>query len=185
VEVEAPAARRILAAQRKGELELVLLFDLADEAACSRGRPRSLAVEPVAWTWRAGTEELARGGAAAERPVVSASGGARARVSVGDRSTGHPPRGCGGALEPALSACYAEPEGAPLDGVLSGRPAPRHKPAIAADDGRCGDGGLRAGSAGRRCRRGRRRCPLRRARRYEPLPKLLPGWGFDRFIADW
>jgi len=137
VEVEAPAARRVLAAQRKGELELVLLFDLADEAACSRGRPRTLAVEPVAWTWRAGTDELARGGAAAERPVVSSSGGARARVSVGEPLDGpSAARQLVEAREPALSACYAEAlKRAPaLDGVLVADLAPgARSPAIAAD----------------------------------------------------
>jgi hypothetical protein len=137
VEVAPEAARRILAAQRKGDLELRLTFDLPDEASCSRGWPRTLPVEPVAWIWRSGAEELARGGAAADRPLVPVTGGALPRVAVGEPLDGPAEaRGVVEARAPALSACYGEAlKRAPsLDGVLVADLAPgRGTPAIAAD----------------------------------------------------
>lgn len=139
VEVDAPAARRVVEAQAGGTLELALVFDLADEATCGSGpsgKSRyTLPIEPVAWSWRAGGEVLARGGAGADRPLVTAAQGASGRVAVGEPMAG--PRDARRAVQertPALEACYAEAlrRDPGADGVLVaelGGPSP----AIAAD----------------------------------------------------
>jgi len=121
VEASVEGARRILAAQRKGDLQLSLVFDLPDEAGCSRSRPRMLPIEPVSWAWRDGTGDLARGGAGAERPLVGAASGARPAVSVGEPMDG--PEEARSAVEAradGLRACYEETlaRAPTTDGVL-------------------------------------------------------------------
>jgi hypothetical protein len=139
VEVDAAAARRILAAQAAGTLELALVFDLGDDVTCGSGpsgRSRyTLPIEPVSWRWVSGGEVLARGGAGAERPLVTATQGAAARVSVGDPLAG--PRDARRAVQeraPALEACYADAlkRDPALDGVLVAELGGT-APAIAAD----------------------------------------------------
>jgi hypothetical protein len=91
VTAEAPVARRILDAQRAGRLALRLAFDLPDEATCGAGVPGAsavLPVEPVDWAWLDAGVVLARGGAGADRPILSASHGARPTVEVGDPIAG-------------------------------------------------------------------------------------------------
>jgi hypothetical protein len=111
VEVDAAAARRIVAAQAAGTLELGLVFDLDDDTTCGSGpvgKARyTLPIEPVAWRWQAGGELLARGGAGADRPAFSAAQGARARVDVGEPVAG--PREARRTVQerqPALVDCY-------------------------------------------------------------------------------
>ncbi|MGC3996966.1 MAG: hypothetical protein QM767_05320 [Anaeromyxobacter sp.] len=138
VKVDAGAARAILAAQRAGTLALLLTFDLPDEAQCgaaTAGKRFTLGAEPVEWIWLDGAQPLAQGGAAAERPVLDASRGARPRVDVGDPLAG------GAELKKAvlaraeaLEGCYKDAlRAAPaLDGVLVvelGAP----QPAVSAD----------------------------------------------------
>ncbi|MFT3916976.1 MAG: hypothetical protein QM704_23705 [Anaeromyxobacteraceae bacterium] len=122
VEADLATAKRLFELQRKGELALELVFDLPDDATCSRGRPRTLAVEPVSWRWRAGEEVLALGGAAgADRTALSAARGAQARVTVGEPLSGPAAaRKAIAARQDALGACYADAlKRAPsLDGVL-------------------------------------------------------------------
>ncbi|MFO0581863.1 MAG: hypothetical protein U0229_06310 [Anaeromyxobacter sp.] len=135
VEAELDTAKRLFELQRKGELSLELVFDLPDDATCSRGRPRTLAVEPVSWRWRAGEEVLALGGAAgADRTHLSAALGARSKVTVGEPLSGAAAaQRAVAARQDALGACYADAlRRAPsLDGVLvaeitgAGGPAPR------------------------------------------------------------
>jgi hypothetical protein len=91
VEVDAAVARRILAAQRQGTLSLRLSFDLSDEATCGadlRGKHYTLGVEPVDWSWLDGDAVLARGGATADRPIMSVAQGAEPRVDVGEPIAG-------------------------------------------------------------------------------------------------
>lgn len=113
VEVDGPAARRILEAQKAGRLLLSLVFDLDDDVACGSGpsgKARyTLPVEPVAWRWLDGERVLARGGAGAERPLLTVSEGAAPRVVVGEPLAG-PPAAQRAVLEraPALEACYGE-----------------------------------------------------------------------------
>jgi hypothetical protein len=91
VEAQASAAKRVLEAQRRGTLTLRVVFDLPDDATCGgglRGKAYTLPIDPVAWRWVDGTTVLAHGGAAAERPLVSASQGARPTVEVGEPIAG-------------------------------------------------------------------------------------------------
>lgn len=124
VEAEAAAARRVLEAQKRGALALALVFDLPDDATCgtgARGKKFTLPVEPVAWRWVDGEVVLARGGAAAERPLVSAAQGARPRVDVGEPISG-PAEAKKAVLARSaeLEGCYAEAlkRDPALDGVL-------------------------------------------------------------------
>jgi len=124
VDAEASAARRVLEAQRRGALALSLVFDLPDDATCGMG-PRdktyTIPIEPVAWRWLDGEVALAHGGAAAERPLVSAAQGARPKVDVGE-----PIAGSAEAKKAVLArtrdleACYAEAlkRDPAIDGVL-------------------------------------------------------------------
>lgn len=113
VEVDAPAARRILEAKAAGRLELALVFDLPDDVTCGGGpsgkASHTLPIEPVSWRWRDGAQLLARGGAGLDRPVVTAAQGASPRVAVGDPVAG--PRDARNRVlqrSPALEACYGE-----------------------------------------------------------------------------
>jgi hypothetical protein len=124
VEAEAGAAKRVLEAQRRGTLSLGLVFDLPEDATCgtgARGKTFTVPVEPVAWRWLDGQTVLAHGGAAAERPLVSAAQGARPKVDVGEPIAGP------AAVQKAvlarsreLEACYAEAlkRDPGIDGVL-------------------------------------------------------------------
>jgi hypothetical protein len=112
VEVEAAGARRVLDAQRAGRLSLSLTFDLPDDATCgtgARGTRFTVPVDPVAWRWVDGGAAIAGGGAAADRPLLTVSQGARPTVDVGD-----PLAGPAEAKKVVLSrtaeleACYAE-----------------------------------------------------------------------------
>jgi hypothetical protein len=91
VEAEPAAARRVLEAQRRGALAMEIAFDLPDDATCgtgARGKKFTLPVDPVSWRWLDGGAVLAQGGAAAERPLVTAAQGARPTVDVGDPISG-------------------------------------------------------------------------------------------------
>ncbi|HEY6004484.1 MAG TPA: hypothetical protein VIV57_16535 [Anaeromyxobacter sp.] len=91
VEAEASAAKRVLEAQRRGTLTLRVVFDLPDDATCAsgpRGKTYTLPIEPIAWRWVDGLTVLAHGGAAAERPLVSAAQGAQPRIEVGEPLAG-------------------------------------------------------------------------------------------------
>jgi hypothetical protein len=91
VEAEASAARNVLDAQRGGTLTLAVVFDLPDDATCGispRGKMRTIPIDPVAWRWLDGDRIVAHGGAAADRPLVSAAQGARPRVDVGEPLAG-------------------------------------------------------------------------------------------------
>ncbi|HET8539585.1 MAG TPA: hypothetical protein VFL83_06910 [Anaeromyxobacter sp.] len=91
VEADAAAARRVLDAQRRGALALEIAFELPEDATCgsgARGKKFTIPVDPVSWRWLDGDDVLAQGGAAAERPLVSAARGARPRVDVGDPISG-------------------------------------------------------------------------------------------------
>jgi hypothetical protein len=124
VVAEPAAVRRVLGARGRGTLALALVFDLPDDAACgtgARGKRFTVPVEPVAWRWLDGDAPLAAGGAAADRPAVTAAQGARPTVQVGEPIAGPPEArkavlAHGGELE----ACYAEAlkRDPALDGVL-------------------------------------------------------------------
>ena len=145
VGAEPAAARRVVEARQKGTLALALVFDLPDDATCgsgARGATYSLPVEPVSWRWLDGDAVVASGGAAADRPALSAADGALPEVSVGEPLTG--PSEAKRAVQARagdLEACYAEAlkRDPGLDGVLvaefGGAPA-----SIAADS--VGDAGL-------------------------------------------
>lgn len=111
VEADAAAARRVLDAQKAGSLSLSLVFDLPEDATCgtgARGKTFTVPVEPVSWRWTAGETVLAAGGAAAERPTVTAAAGAKPRVRVGDPITGPAEaRKAVIAKRSDLEACYA------------------------------------------------------------------------------
>lgn len=124
VEVDAAGARRIIDAQRGGRLSLALVFDLGDDASCgrgARGKKLTLPVEPVTWRWLEGDAVVARGGAAVDRPLLTAAQGARPRVDVGEPIAG-PPEAKKTVLARAadLEGCYAEAlrRDPGLDGVL-------------------------------------------------------------------
>lgn len=147
VEVDAARARRIIDAQRAGTLALALVFDLGDDTTCgkgARGKKFTIPVEPVTWRWLEGEAVLARGGAAVDRPLLTAAQGAKPRVDVGEPIAGPPEakkavRARAGDLE----ACYAEAlkRDPGLDGVLvADLGGPR--PAISADS--IGDADLAA-----------------------------------------
>ncbi len=124
VEADAAAARRVLDAQRRGALALELAFELPDDATCgtgARGKKFTIPVDPVSWRWLDGDAVLAQGGAAAERPLVTAAQGAHPTVDVGDPISGpldasKRVRARGGELE----ACYREAlkRNPAADGVL-------------------------------------------------------------------
>ncbi len=147
VEVDAAGARRILQAQRQGRLELVLAFDLPDDAACgasARGDRFTLGVEPVAWRWTEGATVLGRGGAGAERPLLGTAQGARPVIQVGEPlSGGAEARRAVLAHASELDACYADAlrRDPTLDGVIVADLA-GPSPAIAADS--IGDAALAA-----------------------------------------
>lgn len=124
VEADVEAARRVLDAQRRGALALELSFDLPDDATCgtgARGTRFTVPVDPVSWRWLDGDAVIAQGGAAAERPLVSAAQGGLPRVDVGDPISGPLDASKlvvakGGELE----ACYREAlkRNPGVDGVL-------------------------------------------------------------------
>ena len=124
VEAEAGAAKRVLDAQRRGTLTLSVIFDLPDDATCgsaTRGKAYTLPIDPVAWRWLDGGAVVAHGGAAAERPLLSAAQGARPTVEVGEPLAG--PAGLKKAVLARardLEACYlaALKRDPGLDGVL-------------------------------------------------------------------
>ena len=124
VEIDAAGARRVLDAQRGGTLALGLVFDLPDDATCAkgaRGKKLAVPVEPVSWRWTDGEAVLARGGAAADRPMLTAAQGARPRVDVGDPIAGPlESKKLVLALEGELEGCYAEAlrRDPAVDGVL-------------------------------------------------------------------
>ena len=124
VDAEAAAARKVLDAQRRGALSLTLVFELPEDAACgtgARGKTFTVPVDPVSWRWLDGEVVLAHGGAAAERPLVTAAQGARPRVDVGEPIAG-PAEVKKAVLARAreLETCYAEAlkRDPGLDGVL-------------------------------------------------------------------
>jgi hypothetical protein len=124
VEVDAAGARRIIDAQREGRLSLGLVFDLGDDASCgkgARGKRFTIPVEPVSWRWLDGEAVVARGGAAVDRPLLTAAQGAKPRVDVGEPIAG-PSEAKKAVLARAvdLEACYAEAlrRDPGLDGVL-------------------------------------------------------------------
>ncbi|HEY6101229.1 MAG TPA: hypothetical protein VIW03_17465 [Anaeromyxobacter sp.] len=124
VEAEAGAARRVLDAQRRGTLALSVVFDLPEDATCAsgpRGKTYAIPIDPVAWRWLDGEAVIAHGGAAAERPLVSAAQGARPRVDVGEPIAGPAAlRKAVVARSRDLEGCYAEAlkKDPALDGVL-------------------------------------------------------------------
>jgi hypothetical protein len=124
VEAEARAAKHVLEAQRRGTLQLFVVFDLPDDATCgsgARGKTFTLPIDPVAWRWVDGLTVLAHGGAAAERPLVSAAQGARPRVEVGEPLAGPAElKTAVMARSRDLEACYATAlrKDPGLDGVL-------------------------------------------------------------------
>jgi hypothetical protein len=124
VHVGAALARRILAARSAGRLELLLVFDLPDDAVCAtdrRGRRYTLAVEPVEWSWRDGETVLAWGGVAGDRPAVNSAAGAQPSVDVGEPVVGpSEARKAVAARQADLAACYADElrRDPALDGVV-------------------------------------------------------------------
>jgi hypothetical protein len=138
VEVDAAGARRIIDAQRAGRLTLSVVFDLPDDATCgkgARGKKFTLPAEPVSWRWVDGATVLARGGAAVDRPLLTAAQGARPRVDVGEPIAGPPEMKKAVAARAAdLEACYAEAlrRDPGLDGVLVADLGGQ-RPAISAD----------------------------------------------------
>jgi hypothetical protein len=124
VDIDAPAARKVLEAQRNGTLSLALTFDLPEDVSCgagARGKKFTIPVEPVSWRWVDGTTVLARGGAAVDRPLLTAAQGARPRVDVGEPLAG--PADAKKAVlarSTELEACYAEAlkRDPGIDGVL-------------------------------------------------------------------
>ncbi len=124
VDADAATARRILEAQRRGALALEVAFELPEDATCgsgARGKAFTIPVEPVSWRWLDGDAVLAHGGAAAERPLVTAAQGAVPTVDVGDPISGPLDASKlvlakGGELE----ACYREAlkRNPAVDGVL-------------------------------------------------------------------
>ncbi|WP_248358621.1 hypothetical protein [Anaeromyxobacter oryzae] len=139
VDVDAAGARRILDAQRAGRLTLAVTFDLPEDATCG-AEPRlgtyTLAVDPVDWRWMDGATTLARGGANADRPLVTAAQGARPKVDVGEPIAG-PGEAKKAVLAHAaeLEACYADALRADpaVDGVLVVEVSQAAKAVIAAD----------------------------------------------------
>jgi hypothetical protein len=145
VEADPAAARRILQAQRTGRLELRLVFDLPDDTVCGatpRAKRYTLSVEPVAWRWLDGEAVLGRGGAGADRPLYTASQGAKPRIHVGAPvSGGADARRHVLAHAYDLEACYTQAlkRDPSLDGVIVAELGGA-TPAIAADS--VGDSGL-------------------------------------------
>jgi hypothetical protein len=145
VEIDAAGARKVLDAQRAGTLALTLVFDLPDDVTCgpgAKGKAVTLPVEPVGWRWSDGPTTLARGGAGADRPILTVAQGARPRVAVGDPIVGPAEAKkavVGRALE--LQTCYVEAlrRVPSLDGVLVADLGGA-RPAISADS--VGDAGL-------------------------------------------
>lgn len=138
VVADAATARRILDSQRNGALSLVLTFDLPEDAACSpgaRGTAPAFPMEPVSWRWVEGEAVLARGGAGADRPLLTLADGAVPRVDVGEPLAG-PVEAKKAVLSRSaeLEACYAEAlkRDPGIDGVLVADLGGQD-PAIAAD----------------------------------------------------
>jgi hypothetical protein len=147
VELEAAGARKVLDAQRAGRLALSLTFDLPDDATCgtgARGTRFTVPIDPVSWRWTEGGAALAGGGAAADRPFLTASQGARPMVDVGDPIAG-PAEAKKAVLgrSAELEACYAEAlrRDPGIDGVLVADIGGQ-RPAISADS--VGDADLAA-----------------------------------------
>jgi hypothetical protein len=147
VEIDAAGARRVLGAQRGGTLAIGLVFDLSDDATCAKGSRGKVStftipVEPVSWRWTDGEAVLARGGAAADRPMLTAAQGAKPHVDVGEPIAG-PADAKKLVLARAadLEGCYAEAlrRDPAMDGVLVADLGGA-RPAITADS--VGDAGL-------------------------------------------
>ncbi len=145
VELDAAGARRVLDAQRGGTLALGLVFDLPDDVTCgtgARGKKFTVPVDPVSWRWTDGEAILARGGASADRPMLTAAQGAKPHVDVGEPISG-PAEAKKAVLARAgeLEGCYAEAlrRDPAMDGVLVAELGGA-KPAITADS--VGDAGL-------------------------------------------
>ena len=144
-------AQRVFQAKGKGRLSLRLTFEIPSgepgEAPCMKaGATQSwiLAVEPVSWEYLAGGEVLARGGEAADAPLVSAAEGARPRVEVGEAVGEAASPAVRSALQGSLAdleACYREAlsRSPRLDGTLvvevrlAGKAGPPRSARIAAD----------------------------------------------------
>ncbi len=117
VEADVETAQRILDAQKRQALSLVLTFEVATDGkertpctALAGQRISTLNVDPVSWEYRSGEVVLARGGEDAERPLVSAAQGARRRVEVSEPiaevGAGEIRRRLQGQAQ-ALDGCYA------------------------------------------------------------------------------
>ncbi len=138
VNADAATARRILDAQRAGKLSLAVVFDLPDDGTCGtgdRGKKFTIPIEPVSWRWLDGEATLAAGGAAAERPVLTAAAGAKPTVDVGEPLAGPAEvKKAVAARSSELEACYAEAlkRDPAIDGVLVADIAGA-KPVISAD----------------------------------------------------
>ncbi len=151
VKIPRAAAQRVFQAKAKGRLSMRLTFEIPSgepgEAPCMKaGATKSwiLAVEPVSWEYLSGGEVLARGGEAAEAPLVSAAAGARPRVVVGEAVGEAAAEGVRSALRASqgdLEACYREAlsRSPRLDGTLvvevrlGGKAGPPRSARIAAD----------------------------------------------------
>ncbi len=154
------AAQRIFQAKGRGKLSLRLTFEIpageTGETPCTQaptGKSWVLAVEPVSWEYLSGAQVLARGGEAADEPMVSAAEGARPRVTVGEAVGAAASPAVRSALQaaiPDLTACYREALGRTprLDGALvvelslSGKAGPPRSARIAVDS--AGDEALAA-----------------------------------------
>lgn len=129
VAVDAAAAERIVrsAARRALSLDLTFVLPDDDDDALACAHPNAslrygLGVEPLAWQYTDGGQVLARGGAGADRPPVTAAQGALPRVEIA-APVGSPGDGLQRALRaraPELEGCYrrALERDAALDGVL-------------------------------------------------------------------
>jgi hypothetical protein len=139
VKVDAAGARRLLDAQRAGRLSLIVSFELPEDVACNadtRLGTHVLPIEPVDWRWVDGDALVARGGASADRPVVTAAQGARPKVDVGEPIAGPADAKKAVVARAAdLEGCYADALKADpgVDGVLVVELARAAKPAVAAD----------------------------------------------------
>jgi hypothetical protein len=115
VAADAATVRRILAAQAEKKLALEVTFVLPEEeeAPCfhvAGSGAYTVAAEPVAWSYVADGQVLARGGQGADRPLVSAKAGARPRVQLGAPLEEGGAGALAGALEGRvrdLEGCYA------------------------------------------------------------------------------
>ena len=128
VTVDGAAAQRVMQAAARRQLALVLTFNLPeddDEVTCAHragAASYALGVEPVAWAYVEDGVPLARGGEGADRPLLTAAHGARARVEVAepDGEGGPAVRSAVEARAKELLACYGVALAARpgLDGTL-------------------------------------------------------------------